>query len=133
MASAADTVNITANVSTADVTVSRTATGDLVIDLAPYGKVTIDNYFNGADYQVQKLPLPTALSGRLRQLPRCCWAPAMARISLTATTTPIPSMPGAGDDNVHGMGGNDILTGGAGDDLLDGGSGADRLEGDARQ
>ena len=131
VASAVDTVNITANVSAASVSVSRTATGDLVIDLAPYGKVTIDNYFNGADYQVQKIAFADGT----------IWTPAIiASLLLGASDGPdiIDGNDDAntidargGDDIVHGMGGNDILTGGAGDDLLDGGSGADRMEGDA--
>ena len=122
-----DTVRFGAGIAPADVTVRRSTTqsGDLVLNLAGGGSLTLTHQIDGGrEYTIDFVTFADGTSWTKEQLAGFLTSGAATNGDDTIDGTTLP-------DEIHAGGGNDIVRGNGGNDILDGGAGNDRLEGGA--
>lgn len=109
--------------------VTRSGT-DLVIQIDPQNRVTIQGWFGAASSYYRVDSFDFVVDGRQQTV----WTAAdVTRLALTQQgTDAADSLTGTADDDaLYGLGGDDTLSGLAGSDVLAGGQGDDRLLGGA--
>ncbi|PUE30396.1 hypothetical protein B9Z39_02470 [Limnohabitans sp. JirII-29] len=114
-----DTLQLGAGLLAGDVTVGRVS-NDLKLSWGT-DSVTIQNYFSGTYYQVEKISFADGTT----------WGVADVAGKLTQNGTAYADyMYGLNDyaNRMNGLGGNDYISGGGKDDVLDGGEGNDVLD-----
>jgi Ca2+-binding RTX toxin-like protein len=117
-----DTIVFDAGITASDVTISRTAAGDLSIRIATGDRLLVQNHFNDSNAAIEQLRFA---DGSVID------AAAIALLARTATDGADALVGGETADTLTGLGGDDVLTGNGGADTLDGGTGNDLLQGGA--
>jgi Ca2+-binding RTX toxin-like protein len=123
--SAGDRLLFGAGIAPADVTVRQSATlpGDMVLNIAGGGSVTLRNQVSGGgEWTLDLVEFANGTVWTRDQLANMMTAGAATSGDDVISGT-------AGTDVIFGGGGNDTLRGVGGNDRLDGGAGNDRLEG----
>ncbi len=120
------------DVASTGITAIRTIGYDLVVEYGAGDAVTIQGFFQSADYQVSRVQFSDGVSWNMAELFAAYpVAGSDGNDDLRFTEAGDRVAAGGGDDTVYGMGGDDHLDGGTGNDNLQGGAGGDTLLGAA--
>ena len=126
---ASDIVKFVGGISKEELTLSKVNDDDLLIATATGDQLTIEDWFQGANFKLNQFEFDDGLTIFLDDNLHWVTAPTEGSDMLGYGSADDTVFGGAGADVIKGNGGNDKLTGGFGNDELYGGDGDDVLTG----